>query len=98
MAADIRTSLDASDVPDWLRAMHIGFLRSPEISKEELEVRRAGIDLDRTQGAFEGDRCVATFRSFRQRLTAVGGADVPADAITNVAVSPTHRRRGLLSR
>ncbi|WP_055557288.1 GNAT family N-acetyltransferase [Streptomyces sp. NBRC 110028] len=98
MAARIRTSLDASDVPAWIRAKHVGFLVSPEVSKEELEVRRAGIDLDRTQGAFEGDRCVATFRSFAQRLTAVGGADVPADAVTNVTVSPTHRRRGLLSR
>ena len=98
MAAHIRTSLDVSDLPNWLRAMHTGFLRSPDVSKEELEVRRAGIDLDRTQGAFDGDRCVATFRSHDQRLTAVGGADVAADAITNVTVSPTHRRRGLLSR
>ncbi|MEU1806660.1 GNAT family N-acetyltransferase [Streptomyces sp. NPDC019937] len=98
MTAHIRTSLDASDVPAWIRAKHVGFLMSPDVSKEELEVRRASIDLDRTQGAFEGDRCVATFRSFAQRLTAVGGADVPADAITNVTVSPTHRRRGLLSR
>ena len=28
----------------------------------------------------------------------VGGAAVPADAISNVTVSPTHRRRGLLTR
>ncbi|MFI0822142.1 GNAT family N-acetyltransferase [Streptomyces sp. NPDC021098] len=98
MAAHIRTSLDTSDVPDWIRASHIGFLRSPDVSKEEVEVRRTGIDLDRAQGAFDGGRCVATFRSFAQRLTAVGGAGVPADAITNVTVSPTHRRRGLLSR
>lgn len=28
----------------------------------------------------------------------VGGATVPTDAVTNVTVSPTHRRRGLLSR
>ncbi|MFI0780843.1 GNAT family N-acetyltransferase [Streptomyces sp. NPDC021212] len=98
MAARIRTSLDASDLPNYLRALHTGFLQSPDVSKEELEVRGANIVLDRTQGAFEGDRCVATFRSFAQRLTAVGGADVAADAISNVTVSPTHRRRGLLSR
>ena len=41
---------------------------------------------------------MATFRSFAQELTAVGGATVPADAVTNVTVSATHRRRGLLSR
>ncbi len=41
---------------------------------------------------------MATFRSFDQRLTAVGGAEVPADAITGVTVTATHRRRGLLTR
>ncbi|MEV0261426.1 GNAT family N-acetyltransferase [Streptomyces sp. NPDC050617] len=92
-----------SDVPDWCRAMHVGFLRRPTVSKEEVEVRLAGIDLARTQGAFAAGpdgagRCVATFRSFAQQLTVVGGAAVPADAISNVTVSPTHRRRGLLSR
>ncbi|MEU0845565.1 GNAT family N-acetyltransferase [Streptomyces sp. NPDC005962] len=98
MTAHLRTSLDSSDVPGWLRALHTGFLQPPDVSKEELEVRRANLDLDRTQGVYDGGRCVATFRSFEQRLTAVGGADVPADAVTNVTVSPTHRRRGLLSR
>ena len=47
---------------------------------------------------FDAGRCVATFRSFAQELTVVGGATVPSDAVTNVTVSPTHRRRGLLSR
>lgn len=56
------------------------------------------MDLARTQGVFDAGRCVATFRSFAQELTMVGGATVPSDAVTNVTVSPTHRRRGLLSR
>jgi len=60
--------------------------------------RAATIAGSRTRGAFDGDRCVATFRSFPQQLTAVGGACVQADAISNVVVLPTHRRRGLLSR
>ncbi|MGC5411827.1 GNAT family N-acetyltransferase, partial [Streptomyces sp. DT225] len=38
------------------------------------------------------------FRSFAQELTVVGGATVPTDAVTNVSVSPTRRRRGLLTR
>ncbi|MFT2019461.1 GNAT family N-acetyltransferase [Streptomyces sp. 796.1] len=96
MALDIRT-LTAADLPDWLRTSRIGFLGSPEISAEEVELRRPGIDLDRTLGAFDGDRCVGCFRSFAQELTAVGGAPVPATAITNVGILPTHRRRGLLT-
>ncbi|MFF4225999.1 GNAT family N-acetyltransferase [Streptomyces sp. L500] len=94
---EIRTIGD-DDVPAWTRAMHTGFLRPPVASKEEVEIRRAGMDLDRTQGAFDGERCVAAFRSFAQRLTVPGGASVAADAVSNVSVSPTHRRRGLLGR
>ncbi len=64
----------------------------------ELEARRGGFLPGRTLGAFDGGRCVATFRSFPQELSVGGGATVPADAISNVTVSPTHRRRGILTR
>lgn len=99
MGLDIRT-IDDSDLHDWILALRTGFLRPPTVSKEEVEFRRAWYAPERTQGAFDSDtgRCVATFRSFAQELTAVGGAPVPADAISQVTVSPTHRRRGLLSR
>ncbi|MFH8405419.1 GNAT family N-acetyltransferase [Streptomyces sp. NPDC018019] len=98
MDIEVRTVGD-DDIPAWLRALQVGFLRPPEgISEEDIEYRRARYDPDRTQGAYDNGRCVATFRSFAQELTVVGGARVPADAITSVTVSPTHRRRGLLSR
>lgn len=96
MALDIRT-ITESELPDWLRARNTGFLSPPEVSDEEVELRRPGLDLDRTQGAFDDGRCVGCFRSFAQELTAVGGAPVPANAVTNVGVLPTHRRRGLLT-
>ncbi|GLW49793.1 UPF0256 protein [Streptomyces sp. NBRC 14336] len=83
---------------DWHRAMNIGFLREPTLTEEQLAAREAWFVPGRVLGAFDGGRCVATFRSFDQQVTAVGGAAVPADAVTNVTVSPTHRRRGLLSR
>ncbi|MET7981605.1 GNAT family N-acetyltransferase [Streptomyces sp. NPDC005281] len=94
---DIRP-ITAPDLPDWLRAVKTGFLQPPVVSDEDAEKRAPGTILSRTLGAFDGSRCVATFRSFPQELTAVGGAAVPADAISNVTVSPTHRRRGLLTR
>jgi predicted acetyltransferase len=97
MALDTRT-VTAAEFPDWLRAKHTGFLRPPTGTEEEAERRLPHTDLSRTQGAFDGGRCVATFRSFAQELTVVGGAAVPADAVSNVTVSPTHRRRGLLNR
>ncbi|WP_240139676.1 GNAT family N-acetyltransferase [Streptomyces sp. MUM 178J] len=94
---DIRTLTD-SEFPDWLRVLNTGFLRAPTPTDRDVETRRSGVVIDRTQGAFDDSRCVATFRSFPQEITAVGGAAVAASAVTNVSVSPTHRRRGLLSR
>ncbi|MET9802977.1 GNAT family N-acetyltransferase [Streptomyces sp. NPDC006368] len=97
MSVDVRTVTE-SEYPDWLRALRTGFLKPPAVPDEEVRRRLAHTDLDRTRGAFDAGRCVATFRSFAQELTLPGGASVPASAVTNVTVSPTHRRRGLLSR
>lgn len=97
MSPDVRT-VTASDYPDWLRAMENGFLTPGAPTDEEAAERLVGTDLSRVLGVFDGGRCVATFRSFTQRLTVVGGATVPADAVSAVTVAPTHRRRGLLSR
>jgi predicted acetyltransferase len=54
------------------------------------------VDFARTLGAFDGTKVVGTLRSFPTRLT-LPGAEVVADAITDVGVAPTHRRQGLLS-
>ncbi|TLS43053.1 GNAT family N-acetyltransferase [Streptomyces montanus] len=94
---DVRP-ITKEEIPDWIRALNTGFLRAPTVSKEEVADRSTYIVPERTRGAFDGNRCVATFRSFAQELTTVGGAAVPADAISNVTVTATHRRRGLLTR
>jgi predicted acetyltransferase len=99
----VRTGIDVrpvteADVPDWVRAVNTGFLRSSPTSEAEIADRSSYIVPARTLGAFDGARCVATFRSFAQELTAVGGRTVPANAVTNVTVTATHRRRGLLTR
>src|SRR5215204_3775163 len=94
---DVRPITEA-DIPDWIRALNTGFLRSPAVRDTEIADRSSYIIPERTLGAFDGGRCVGTFRSFPQQLTAVGGAFVPSDAISNVTVTATHRRRGLLTR
>ncbi|WP_327429798.1 GNAT family N-acetyltransferase [Streptomyces sp. NBC_01236] len=94
---DVRP-ITAADTREWTRALNTGFLRTPTVSDREVEDRGSYIDPARTLGAFDGPRCVATFRSFPMELTTVGGTPVPADAISNVTVTPTHRRRGLLTR
>ncbi|MDW4901134.1 GNAT family N-acetyltransferase [Streptomyces californicus] len=98
MSLEVRT-VAPSEFPGWMRAVRAGFLTAGGLPSDEVvEDRRADVDLSRVQGVFDGGRCVATFRSFEQRLTVVGGATVASDAITGVTVAPTHRRRGLLSR
>ncbi|WP_055490570.1 GNAT family N-acetyltransferase [Streptomyces sp. TP-A0356] len=99
------------EIPDWTRALHTGFLRSPHVCDDETADRGTYIVPSRTLAAFDTDALprsrpcstggtpmVATFRSFPQELTAVGGTPVPANAISNVSVTATHRRRGILSR
>ncbi|MEU5367028.1 GNAT family N-acetyltransferase [Streptomyces sp. NPDC005925] len=96
-AIDVRP-IDEDELADWLRALKTGFLREPVVGREELAARAEQWVPGRLLGAFDRGRCVGTLRSFAQELTSVGGAPVPADAVSNVTVSPTHRRRGLLSR
>ncbi|MDI2126288.1 GNAT family N-acetyltransferase [Yinghuangia seranimata] len=98
---DIRTVTE-DELGAWGAAMDVGFLRVPDYSKEVREqwadYLRDVVDLSRTRGAFDGDQCVGTFRSWGGDIIVPGGAAVSASAITNVTVSATHRRRGLLTR
>jgi predicted acetyltransferase len=96
-AADIEIRvIGDDDLGAWGQALNVGFMRSmgdgwPEFQRQRFELGRA-------LGAFDGGRCVGTFRSFAMELTLPGGATTTADAVTNVTVSATHRRRGLLTR
>ncbi|MCX5012629.1 GNAT family N-acetyltransferase [Streptomyces sp. NBC_00555] len=99
MSADVRPIAE-SELADWLRALNTGFLTPVRVTESDVAQRAKYSDLARIQGAFDTEtgRCVAAFRSFAQRLTVPGGAAVPASAVSNVAVLPTHRRQGLLTR
>ncbi|WP_405979516.1 GNAT family N-acetyltransferase [Streptomyces sp. NBC_00158] len=99
MSADVRP-IAASELPAWLTTLNTGFLTPGAPTESDVAQRAAHSDLSRVQGAFDKEtgRCVATFRSFAQELTVPGGAAVGSSAISNVAVLPTHRRQGLLTR
>lgn len=99
MSADVRP-IAASELPAWLRAQQTGFLNAAHPTAGDHEQLAGFVDLARTQGGFDPDtgRCVASFRSFPQELTVPGGGFVPSSAVTNVTVTPTHRRQGLLTR
>jgi len=90
----IRT-IDASEIEDWVACMGVGFLF--EVPEGYGQYLLGDCQLDRTWAAFDDDRIVGTLRSFPTAFTVPGPTQVSAAALTNVTVSPTHRRRGLLS-
>jgi predicted acetyltransferase len=98
MAVETRP-IERDELDAWEASVRVGF-HLPELAPDDARARAAHfageIDFARTWGAFDGGRVVATFRSFATELTVPGG-HVAADALTNVTVAPTHRRRGLLS-
>src|SRR3954451_7202269 len=97
MAVEIR-HVERDELVDWMRAMHVGFHQptAAERLAPGAEDFAGQIDWDRIVGAFDRGLPVATFRSYAMEVCVPGGRHVTADAITNITVSPTHRRRGLL--
>ncbi|MBI4260707.1 MAG: GNAT family N-acetyltransferase [Actinobacteria bacterium] len=78
----------------FFRAGEVAFGSHP--IPEEVEADLGVFEADRSLAAFEGDRIVGTAGADSFRLT-VPGAEVPAAGVTQVAVPPTHRRRGILT-
>ncbi len=87
----------------WLRAMRTTLLVDPGAGSEQaLAWWREVWDPERIFGGYAEGRCVATLRTFPTTLTVPAGpagcAELPVDALTQVTVAATHRRRGLLTR
>src|SRR5579864_3266039 len=94
MNLKVRT-IEAPEINSWVQCMGVGFLFT--VADGYPEYFLADVDLERTWGAFDGERVVGTLRSFPTAFTVPGPAEVRVAALTNVTVAPTHRRRGLLT-
>ncbi len=94
MEIEVRTITD-DEVPAWSTALNTGF-HNPA-GDIDADSRRQGLILDRTYAGFDGDRIVATLRSFPATLTVPGGT-LATSALTAVTTTSTHRRRGIASR
>ncbi len=66
--------------------------------KEELELLRPTLDLDRFVLAHDGETLVGVSGNYPLELTVPGLAVERAAGVTWVAVAPTHRRQGILTR
>ena len=103
-APELIHPVPADAVEPWLRAMVATFLGDPDGSGTRRRVKLLTRDWEpaRAWGVRDAGRWVATLRTEARALSVPGGdgptVDVPVDALTNVTVSATHRRRGLMSR
>ncbi len=94
MALEFRTIND-EEIQAWYDAVLLGFHAQPVPGIGEWG--RPGLEIDRTRAAFDDGRMVATLRTLSGEVT-LPGAIVPAALLTQVTVSATHRRRGVLTR
>lgn len=77
------------------RVMGQGFGYVP--NPEDIAHWQATFDFDRSLAGFDDDTLIATSVAIRLETTVPGGAAVPTAGVTMVTVSPSHRRRGILT-
>ncbi|WP_020667373.1 GNAT family N-acetyltransferase [Amycolatopsis nigrescens] len=87
-------ALGAAEFVDWARMTCNTY--GQDWREGGLRNVRRTIELDRTLAAFDGDSVVGGAAIFSRSMT-VPGAVLPVAGVTLVAVSPTHRRRGILT-
>jgi predicted acetyltransferase len=92
MAIEIRNPSE-DELRAAMRAGEAAF--GEEHREEDFERHRKMLPLDRFYAAYDDGRPVGTTASFPFEVTIPGGV-VPAAGVTWVAVTPTHRRRGIL--
>ncbi|WP_371615885.1 GNAT family N-acetyltransferase [Streptomyces sp. NBC_00454] len=95
MALEMRV-LQADEWDVWYDHLELAFGGVPE-SAEERELYKSLTETERSLGVWDAETCVGSAGAFSFRLSVPGGALVPAAGVTMVGVSPTHRRRGVLT-
>lgn len=104
MALELVHPLAIDAVAEWCRPMATAFLRDPHGPEQAARVSalEREWDPDTAWGAREHGRWVATLRTMPRSITVPGEdaatRELAVDALTNVTVAATHRRRGLLRR
>ncbi len=101
---EIVNPVTVDEVPAWTRAVATPFLEDPDSlgTRRWTDAIERNWDPARAWGARDHQRWVATLRSEPRSLTVPGVQDrtrlLGVDAVTNVTVLASHRRRGLMSR
>ncbi|NQW16330.1 MAG: GNAT family N-acetyltransferase [Chloroflexi bacterium] len=88
-------AITKSEVPDFVKAIDLGFGNSTSPSRIEQETRI--IEPDRSFVVFDGDQIVGTIGAQTMPLSIPGGETADASGVAYVTVKPSHRRRGILT-
>jgi predicted acetyltransferase len=86
--------IEASEFGTFARTIERAF--GQYLRSDELEAERRVFEADRSLAAMEGGAIVGTAGAFSLELS-IPGAIVPMAGVTAVGVSPSHRRRGILT-
>lgn len=98
MASDIADQLRPITADEWPRfARSMMTVFGDEATGTWVEQPSPTAELDRSLALFDGERVAATSGIYSLEMTVPGGAPVPTAGITWITVSPTHRRRGVLT-
>lgn len=95
MALEMRV-LQSDEWDVWYDQLELAFGGVPE-SPQERKLYASLTEAERSLGVWDGGTCVGSAGAFTFRLSVPGGTLVPAAGVTMVGVSPTHRRRGVLT-
>ncbi|MFD3757917.1 GNAT family N-acetyltransferase [Streptomyces sp. NPDC058622] len=95
MALEMRV-LQPDEWDVWYDQLELAFGGVPE-SPQERKLYASLTEAERSLGVWDGGTCVGSAGAFTFRLSVPGGTLVPAAGVTMVGVSPTHRRRGVLT-
>jgi predicted acetyltransferase len=87
-------TITAEDIPAFVAGVEAAFHDDP--SPGDVERITKKLELDRTIAIRDGERIVAGASIYSRRMTVPGG-EAPVAGVTQVGVSPTHRRRGMLT-
>jgi predicted acetyltransferase len=94
MSFEVR-AIEPEELEDFLWPVEAGF--GSHLQEDAVEDVRKVIDYERAFGALDGGQFVGGAGTYAFEMTLPGGAVVPVGGVTGVAVSPTHRRRGVLT-
>ncbi len=88
-------SIDVDEMGSFQRVLGQGFGYVP--NPEDIAHWQSTLDFDRSLAAFEDGTLVGTSGALALETTVPGGRALPTAGVTMVAVSPSRRRRGILT-